>query len=240
MSGERFGPNPQKYEEPDRVSPEARLSVVSIEGRNSASGYTYGFGFIFDHPVNGPYIRIDTEQRQSFLSKGSEQQAQDALIALGQQTRQSSGGYFNVHPFQGAVWGTKLTPVAPGFLTDAAEPGGYLTMFIDLHDADDRFDNKWIRKALEIGTNATIPGSKSRKVIDYIQAPKPDNQPGRNQAIENGLGGRWDKEFRRFHKGVDVPPAITLSPRSIIGLMRQLENNAALTDLVVWRINHAR
>lgn len=212
-------------------------SFILIEGKNPSTGYTYDFSFIFEHP-DGPYIKIDSERRGDFLAKGTEQQAQDALIELAQQIRQQSGGVFSIHPFHGAVWGTKLTPVAPGFLTDFKQLDEGLTMFVHLSDAGDRFDSRLTETALEIGTVVSIPSPQSDQLLTYMQTPKVNpNQTDRDQAIANGLGERWDAEFTRYHQAGDVPPAMSLDATNIVKLMRELEENTAITDLTVVDYN---
>lgn len=205
----------------------------SIEGRDPVTGYTYNFGFIFDHP-NGPYIKIDTEPRRAFLAKGSEQQAQDALVDLTQQTRKRSGGVLGVHPFYGAVWGTKLNTVAPDFLTDLEHLDEDLSMLIHLTDTKEEFDEKLTQESIEIGTVVAIPGHKSNRLLEYMRTPKSNpNQEDRDTAIANGLEERWDAEFKKYHKTGDVPPAMILNPDNIVRLMRKLESEVGITDLAV-------
>lgn len=226
MSTERPGSN-LTLEQLGAISPEVAPSFVRIEGGSVSTGYVYDFGFTFDHP-HGPYIKIDTEHRSAYLTRGTEQQAQDALVVLAQQTRRRSGGSFDIHPFYGAVYGTKLTPVSPGFLTDSAGMDQGLSMIIYLTDAGDKFDGRLIRKALAIGTTVTILDPKANP-----------NQSCRNQAIANGLSARWNDEFRRYNQD-RVPTAMTLNPRNIVGLMQSVERDAGLTNLAVTRIHPER
>lgn len=219
-----------------QISPEKTPSFVSIEGVNKETGYEYSFGFISKHP-DGPYIKIDTKPRHVFLEKGTEQEAQDALVGLAQQIRRRSGGVINIHPFYGAVWGTKLTPVSPGFLTDSKQPDEDLTMFVYLTDSGYKFDDKLTKQALDIGQVITVPGPKAANFLAYQNAEKANpNQSDRDQAIVNKLGDRWDAEFKKYNNPKDIPQAMKPTPGNIVKLMRQLESEAGMTDLTVTRV----
>ena len=111
-----------------------------------------------------------------------------------------------------------------------------LSMIVYLTDAGDRFDDRLTREAVAIGTTVTIPGPKAGRLLEYMRAPKANpNQSDRDQAIANGLGARWDDEFRRYNQG-RVPAAMTLNPRNIVGLMQGVGKDAGLTNLAVARI----
>lgn len=219
-----------------QISSEKIPPFVLIEGLNKETGYEYSFGFIAEHP-NGPYIKIDTEPRRTFLEKGTEQEAQDALVDLAQQVRRKSGGVISIHPFYGAVWGTKLTPVAPGFLTDSEQPDENLTMFVYLRDSGYKFDDNLTRQALDIGAVVVIPGPKAADLLAYTKAAKANpNQSDRDIALVNKLGERWDAEFNKYNQPTGIPQAMKPTPGNIVKLMRQLESEANMADLTVTRI----
>jgi len=142
---------------PDMVS-------VWAEGVNPQTGYEYGYVFVFDHP-NGSYIKIDSEKREAFLEKGTEEEAQVAIIGIAQATRRISGGEIGIHPYHGAVWGTKLTPIVPVFMTDLEEPNDELTMFVNMNPdirsrvqaATEGLQEEWIAQFKEFNTQV-LPG----------------------------------------------------------------------------------
>ncbi len=235
MSHETLGPK-LTLEQLGTILPEAAPSYVRIEAKNASTGYTYDFGFISEHP-SGPFIRITTETRESFLTKGTEEQAQDALIELVHQTRRKSGGSLSIHPFYGAVWGTKLTPVAPGFCTDIVSLQDNLASIIYLTNAGEEYDQQLTNEALEIGTVVAIPGPMSERYLRYIQAAKANpNQADRDIAVTNGLGQRWDDEFKKLNRPEDDQPAMALTPNNIVRLMRDLEKDAGLSGLSVAKV----
>lgn len=208
------------------------LEHVRIEGRSRVTGLAYDFWFIFNHP-HGPYIKIDSPQRHVFLSRFTERDVQDDIEQLAQETRKRSGGVFNIHPFYGAVWGTKLTPVAPNFLTDLPQPDENLMMLIYLSETAKVFSRALTRQAEKIGTVVVIPSQKASNMLEYMQAAQLyPNQTGRDQAIVNRLGDRWDAEYQRFNTD-SVPYAMTLNLRSIVGVMRSLERGSVIFDTFI-------
>lgn len=218
------------------LSSETPPLYIGVVGTQESTGYEYRFGFHFDHP-KGQYINISTEERRTFLTKGTEQQTQDALVALAQIVRQKSGGYFGIHPFYGLVWGTKLTPVAPGFLTDLESPDEDLSVFIYLTNAGDKFDKNLTREAMQIGTVIEVPGPKAERFLNYLRKPKANpNQEGRGTAIVNGLREKWDAEFRKYHQGTIATSPIGLSPNNIAELLKDLASRTSLVDLKVTRL----
>jgi len=219
-------------------------TYIGIEGRGPIRDYRYSFGFIFEHP-NGPYIKIDSEPRRDFIAKGTEAEAQDALVAIAKATRLRSGGVFSVHPFFGAVWGTKLTPVSSGFLTESQGLGDDLTMFVYLTDHGDKFDGKLTQISSAVGTVVSFPSETPTEAVrgalwlHYMGAPKTNpNQSDRDQAIANGLGEQWDQEFSRYNKTGRVPHAMPLNTNTIVELMSKLESEAGVTDLKVVDSSH--
>lgn len=203
-------------------------------------GYDYSYRFNAAEESRPARVGINTEERKDFLQKGTEQDAQDALIELAHQTRELTGGVFNIHPFYGAVYGTKIEPVSPDFLVDLDMPDEGLHMGIDLSDQGYDFDDESTRVAVAIGTTVVMPSPKAARLLEYMKAPKANpNQENRDQAVANHLGDRWDAEFERFNgkkprpwrKG--VRSAIELTPVSAVKFMRELGDKALLTEIAV-------
>lgn len=227
-------------------TPSEDVFSVWAEGVNPDTGYEYDYVFVFEHP-KGQYIKIDSEKRREFLEKGTEEEAQAALIGVAQATRKISGGAFDVHPFHGAVWGTRLTPVAPDFvLTDFEELDEDLTMFVNLTDAGNKFDDSSTREALEIGTTVVGPSPEADRFFRYMRAVTAaanPNQKHRDQAIQNGLGERWDAEFakfnrsRRFGRG-RIPKAMEMSPANIAKVLSKLGQQGVLAEIDVTAVHH--
>lgn len=214
----------------DKAGEVSQLSYMDVDVTSSL-GYDYSIGFIFNHP-HGPYIKIDTETRQDFSAKGTEQQAQDALISLTQEMRLRSGGIISVHPFHGAVWGTVLTPVAEGFLTSNPRADEDLTMFIYLSDAGNRFDNKLTKKAEAIGNFILFPGPKVADFMQYSSAYMANpNQADRDQAITNGLKKQWEAQFKAVNNFKGVPPAMVLNGFNIVQFLGGLKADGVFTNI---------
>lgn len=220
-------------QEVNREFSEFHPICVVVEGTNKTTGFNYKFGFIFEHP-DGPYIKIDSEDRRDFLLKGTEREAQDALIELSETMRERTGGYYNIHPFYGAVYGTRLTPVAPGFMKDLARPDEGLGTIIFLNDFGDRFDEGLTKIAIEIGMTVEFPSEKAEKFREYLRAQNPSsNQRSRDKAIVNKLGDRWDTENKAFNGRKTQPHAMDLTVDNIVKVMGYLETNAGISDIVV-------
>lgn len=223
-------------------TPHTDIRSVWAEGVSPTTGHEYDYVFVFEHP-KGHYIKIDSEARQEFLKKGTEEEAQVALIGVAQATRRISGGAFDIHPFYGAVWGTKLETVAPDFLTDLARPDEDLTMIVNLTDAGSKFDDASTREAMAIGTTVVIPSAAGDRMLRYMQAPKANpNQRNRDQAITNGLGARWDAEFAKFNISARfgknrIPKAMEMNPQNIANLLRRLGQSGVLTEIDVTAVH---
>lgn len=223
-------------------TPHADITSVWAEGVSPETGHEYDYVFVFDHP-KGQYIKIDSEERQEFLKKGTEEEAQVALIGVAHATRRLSGGAFDIHPFYGAVWGTKLETVAPDFLTDLARPDEDLTMFVNLTDAGNKFDDASTREAMAIGTTVACPSAADSRMLRYMEAPKANpNQCNRDQAVINNLGDRWDAEFAKFNKAARfgkgrIPKAMEMNPQNIANLLRGLGSRGVLTEIDVTAVH---
>ena len=220
--------------------PAEDFRYAEAEATSPSTDYDYRYRFSAAKDKRLPSMGITTEHREEFLKKGTEQDAQDALVTLAHQTRELTGGVFDIHPFYGAVYGTKINPVAPGFLVDLARPDEGLSVGIDLSDEGYAFDEESTREAVSIGTTVVFPSANARRLMDYMDTPKPNpNQQSRDQAVANKLGDRWDEEFTRFNGKRPRPwkknvlPAIELTPASAVELMRKLGDKALLTEIVV-------
>lgn len=215
----------EKLQKRDLVS--ARLSLTDRQ-----TGYGYKLTFVGDHP-HGQYIIVHTEKRKEFLNQGSEENAQENLIKMGFKIQGITGGLFNIHPFYGAVWGTKLTPVSPDFCVDLEEPDDDLSMLIYLENNNIPFDDELTRKAMEIGPVVSFPSQKAREFIEYSQAVNGanPNQHERDIAVINDLGERWDEEFQRFNDAA-YRQGMQLSAENIASLVALLaEEEIVLTSI---------
>jgi len=203
---------------------EGSLYSVFVEGADISSNRLYEFGFITEHP-HGPYVKIDTKQRKTFLESGTEQQAQDSLIDLVNKVRHRTGGYFEVHPFYGAVYGTKLTTVSPDFLTDLKGSDERLSMIIYLTNNGLDFDSRLTHEYQAIGTSFNVPSAQSERYLEYLRGTHGGNpnQKNRDQAIANGLQEGWGKEFEKFNGG-KIRRAMRISPKNVVDLMGSMRN----------------
>jgi hypothetical protein len=218
---------------------------AEVHAANPSTGYEYSYRFHThatgreDSPAR---VGISTEAREAFLQKGTESEAEEALVEIGHQTRKITGGVFDIHPFYGAVYGTKTNPVAPGFLVNLARLDESLSLGIDLSDEGYKFDEESTREAIAIGTTITIPGPMANRWMSYQHAPKSNpNQSSKDQAVANDLGERWDEEFRRFNGRKPIfwrkvmRPAIDLTPVSASQVIEGLGELSLLTDAsVTW------
>lgn len=206
---------------------------AEVQATSPSTGYGYQYRF-HTHGTgrddSPPRVRIDTEERAVFLQKGTEADAEEALVELAHQTRELTGGTFSLHPFYGVVYGTKTNPVAKGFLVDLPRLDEKLSLDIDLTDDGYAFDEESTREALAIGTTVVIPGPMSSRWFAYMDAHKSNpNQRSRDQAVSSGLEKRWDKEFKlfngkksRFWRRNSVVPAMELTPASAVRVIEGL------------------
>ena len=218
---------------------------AEVQATNPSTGYDYSYRFhthATSQQSSPARVAIRTENREAFLQKGTEVEAEEALVELGQQTRKLTGGFFDIHPFYGAVYGTQNNPVAPSFLAGLARLDENLSLGIDLSDEGYVFDDRFTREAVAIGTTIAFPGPMADRWMAYQEAFKANpNQSSRDQAVANDLGERWDKEFLLFNghkprfwqKG--VRPAIELTPVSASQVIEGLGELSLLTDAsVTW------
>lgn len=233
MATEKTGPNLSL--EQLETAPITSPQLVVIEATQKNTGYKYELNFIFEHPT-GPYISIRTEERQSFLQKGTEQQAQDALLELTKQAKEISGGLIEIHPFFGAVYQTNINPIASGFVFGDLDDQLITTICLTEVSAN-TFERDLTNKLKKIGAVVAIPGPNALSYVEYLKAPKMNpNQSNRDTAVINKLGEKWDEENNRFNLG-PVSPVLTLSLHNIANFVNKLSQNAGLTDLTVTMLN---
>lgn len=196
------------------------LDSVIIEDISSIEGDNYKLIVVNHHP-KGPYIRVDTDLREQFLTRQTEEGAEEALRQFSLTLLEQTGGQFDIHPFFGAAWGTAHSTVVKDFI--APGPDESLSMFINLSDKD-QFDPRLTAQAKEIGTVFTVPSPKSRKFVEYSQAADKasPNQHNRDTAIINGLGNQWDKEFSRYHPKGAAKPVMVLHPKNVNSFIEEL------------------
>ncbi|RJQ15697.1 hypothetical protein C4573_06095 [Candidatus Woesearchaeota archaeon] len=225
--------------------PDAKFGGIFFSGTNVHTGYVYTLGVIVKHDRT-PYVNINTEQRGSFLNKGSERQAQCALESLAMTVRERIGGYFQIHPFYGAIYGTHFNPITDFCKGNMDEPLG---MTIHLVNDAGQFDDEMTREALYMGNTISVPGPNAQRFLEYMKAVnlRNPNQQDRDQAITNGLGEQWDAEFKKFNppakrrwlffKQPSIPPAMEVTQHSIADMMDYLQE-LGLRDLRATQANY--
>ena len=207
---------------------------VRLECTNVNTGYEYKFIFFNDHP-GGPYIIIDTEPRDIFLTKGTETEAEEALKQLAFAIREKTGGYFNIHPFYGAVSHTSSSTVSKDFGSNFGDDD--LSMIIYLTDKGD-FDPRLTEEYLDIGLEFAVPSAEAQKFLEYKKQVKEanPNQEHRDQAIANGLGEKWDAEFNKYNPKDKILPVMNITPEHVVGLIQHLQSQLGLDDFRIPRV----
>lgn len=211
--------------------PDSKFGGIFLEGVANTD-YKYSMGFVIEHP-KGPYFRIGTEKRQEFLRKGSEMEAEDALTEMVFTIRSKTGGFFQIHPFYGAIYGTNSSPI-----TDfcQGEPDDNLSTIIYLNDSRG-FNDELTREAVALGTTIVLNQSNVRRLDHYqYRASKANpNQYNRDIAIMNGLKENWETEFYQFNphakqnlldrirRRTDIPPAMQPTQENIADFINCLQ-----------------
>lgn len=159
------------------------------------------------------------------------------LLILRKKVRTRTGGHFEIHPFYGAVYGTKLTTVAPDFLTDLESPDDKLSMIIYLTNNGENFDPRLTREYQRIGTSYRVPSRQNDRHLRYMDAAigGNPNQENRDQAIANGLQEAWENEFEKFNSG-RIPQAMHVSPSNVVDLMRSMTSEG-VENAKISRLN---
>lgn len=188
------------------------------------SGYRYKIGFITEHPT-GPYIKIDSEPRGLYMARGTEQDAQNDLEACAFSLRAITGGFFEIHPFYGAVWGSKIDPIVEGFGDNAGNQDN-LTMILALARDGFEFSDGLSRLSDRLGATYRISGSNASNAMAYLiglQGANP-NQGHRDIARVNGLEDKWKEVFHEYNSGRSYPTAMKPDMRSIQSTLYQLRS----------------
>lgn len=198
------------------------INSVGAKSWDAVTDKTYGVWFV-NRDDGSPYIKIDTEQRGSFLQEGTEREAQDALVKFATKIRDLTGGFFDIHPFYGAVYGTRLTPVAPNFMTEIEGLDDRLSMIIYMSE-EKSFDSRLTKLSREIGTTVVFPSSQARMFKKYLEASATanPNQQNRDQAIVNGLKKPWEEQFREFNRKTK-PVKVVMTPQGVAGVLSVME-----------------
>jgi len=164
------------------------------------TGRKYGLIFVFDTP-EAPYLRISTEKRSDFLGKGTEQEAENGLIRLSLRIRAITGGYFSIHPFFGAVYGTKISQVSPGFLAELTDYDEELHMLLYLRNpAPLNPAVTKINKALPPGVGVDRAAAGPFRKTSGMEGEGGNlDQNSRDQAALNGFEEAWNAQFRIYN-----------------------------------------
>ncbi len=97
--------------------PDSKLSQICMFGTRN-TWYQYSICFVNDDATL-PHIKISTEDKTSFLKKGSEKQAEDALLGFSLAIRDKSGGYIHVSPEYGPILKAKQISCVNNGYTDS-------------------------------------------------------------------------------------------------------------------------
>ncbi len=204
-----------------------------VEGININTGYEYTLVFVKDHP-NGPYIRIDTEKREVFLNKGTETETENALVQFASAIREKTGGYFGIHPFYGAVFGTDNSTVSEDFIPGREDRD--LSMIIYLSDSRG-FDPELTNMRRGLGVIINIPSPQADGLPQYWErASKANpNQANHDTATLNGLKKKWDEEFIKYNSPTQTV-AMEITPETITDLVQHLQTKLGFEDVRIPRV----
>lgn len=220
------------------------LHSVLVNGVNPVTGYEYHLFFGASDGPSLPQIGISTEPRRSFSEKGSEAEAQSALLEFGQQVRSRSGGIFRVGRLACGIRGA-ASPVAKS--TYERNPYSGLGLTILLSDDGYYFPDR-------ISPVEALARSSSVSDLPFVGVPvhqdnssrKNPNQTERDMAVRDGYGDIWDAEFRRLN-GPErrlfrpaVPEAMEVTPVNITSLLRDLGNRGLFDDVAVETLQVTR
>lgn len=214
---------------------EVIFASTSIE--NPENGCIYTIDFLFTQRP-APIIRISTEKRDTLLSKVTEEEAQEDLINLAKYVRSITGGVFDIHPFYGFVWGTRLTQIVPGFGSPASMNDD-LTIIIALSDANPlEFDEQTTDRIASMGTTISSNDPEAGEFAEYLGTEFSNpNQKHRDTAIANDLGVKYELEVVRSNVAPDIPDAINLTPGNAAYILELLQEKKGFTNPKVPKVN---
>lgn len=218
------------------VAPTELHSVV-INGVNPTTGYNYHLFFGAEDESRLPQIGISTEPRRSFLERGSEAEAEDALLEFGNQVRKRSGGIFRVGRLATGIRGA-TSPVRK----TACEKDPYKGLGVTIFLSDDGYyspDKVSPIRALARSSSVSDLPFVNVPVYDADSSRKNPNQTERDAAVRDGFGDLWDTEFRRMN-GPErrffrptVPVAMEVTPVNVTALLQNLGNRALFDDVTI-------
>lgn len=180
----------------------AEILFVSAEVVQAGVPYPIDYTFTFpDLPLRKPGIVIQTPERNEYLKHATEAQAQQSLVALAKATQDLTAGVFNIHPFYGAIVGTKKTPVAPEFGNGTSDLTSPLSANIILTANGGVFSDTLSEEASTIPLSFELGTRNADRYFAFRTMANTGNpnQSNKDQATSNGLAERWTREFNEFN-----------------------------------------
>jgi hypothetical protein len=217
--------------------------VIYVEalGTQPRVGYPTEMTFSPAASIRVNQVSIITPHRRVFLEHGSEKRAQRKLISLTRATHAITAGAVDIHPFHGAVSGTKLTPVSPGFLSNIKGLDDAIGTSISLVPNGGIFSDTLTDEAANIPLSFSTDSEYMLRFAAYSQLARSanPNQRAKDQASSNGLGQRWEDEFNRFNdQAVLARTPMELDMGSIAHILKTLRSrNQFNADTVTVRID---
>lgn len=218
---------------------ESRLTCVILEGVYGITGDSYRFVFNKGEKDQDKEqtLRIDTAERKVYLAQSAENDQEQRLKSLASNIRSIIGGYYLIHPFYGAVWGTRNSPIIPWFMKDIEDLDGHLSMLLSLTDDGMNFDIDSMFTSVALGP--TISGDDIQVFFaNEIKARRANPNGGnRNTALVNGYEEQWLREFHIYNDD-PKPYAMKITHSNIADFSNGLEqigiNNIQIERLVYY------
>ena len=213
---------------------DSQLVCAILSGVDSA--YALPYDFVFIKGLNGFFLRVDSAERGEFLNLCSNEQAEENIKDLTKRVRKITGGYYDIHPFMGALWHSSRNPIIPGFGEGSMFDG--LNMILHLRDNGDHFDSQEMFTQVALNADTWIKGKdiatffESRMRADRINP----NGSNRDQAIANGLGVLWSQEFNKFNDE-PKPRAMEVTHSSLYSFTKKLAK-LGIGDLRLKRLTY--
>ncbi len=195
-----------------RVHLDSQLVCAILAGQESSYGLPYEF--VFSKFPTGFFLRIDSLTKEEFQKMVTEEQAEENIKSLANRIREITGGYYDIHPFMGALWNSDNNPIIPGF--GEGSHIDRLCMIIHLRDDGDDFDMQEMFTQVALNADTWIKGDDVMTFFQSIERSDKVNPNGsnRDQAIANDLGMLWDQEFHRYNDG-PKPTAMQITHSSL-------------------------
>lgn len=208
---------------------------ASIHGEQPDVPYPSEYVHFFPQGNHKAHINISTPERGVFLEKSTEEEAEAALVGLVRATHDITAGVIDIHPFYGAVYGTHLDSVAPGFSDGIEGLHENLSTAISLVPNGHIFSDTLSEEAAELPLSFSVPSIEADRFLANLILSKRanPNQSAKDQATGNGLGDRWQAEFDRYNPlDITTREPMTMSLGSIALLMETLNDRGVFDSSV--------